>query len=213
MATAALFAELTSFVSKLTQLNSYGCNANLNFNANAGRIQVALHADFGYDLTNDNNPSMKAPKPSRVRRRQRRKQASQDSREESESFNISNDDNQTAALLDEPSEFNEPNKMSQAPTVSDQNCDGENLTETNSNTTAEVKSSLSGDEDEEQWTWTPPSEEDMLLYMKEHGYILGSCQEHSSQTQFNRPSILHGSSSNLRLDTDSASSVQFSAMR
>ena len=68
-----------------------------------------------------------------------------------------------------------------------------------------MKSSPSGDEDEEQWTWTPPSEEDILIYMKEHGYILGSCQEHSSQTQFNRPSILHGISSNLRLDNGSAS--------
>ena len=91
MATAALFAELTSFVSKLTQLNSYGCNANLNFNANAGRIQVALHADFGCDVNIDNNPSRKAPKPSRARRRERRKQASQDCRKESESLNISND--------------------------------------------------------------------------------------------------------------------------
>ena len=99
---------------------------------------------------------MKAPKPSRVRRRLRRKQASQDHREEIESFNISNDDNQTAALLDAPSEFNEHNNISQAPTLSDQNCDGENFTETNSNIAAEVKNSPSSDEDEEPWTWTCP---------------------------------------------------------
>ena len=38
--------------------------------------------------------------------------------------------------------------------------------------TAKVKSTPSSDEDEEPWTWTPSSEEDILLYMKEHGYNL-----------------------------------------
>ena len=63
MATASLFAELTSFVSKLSLLNSYGCNANLNFNAGAGRIHVAFHTDLGYDHNFSDTPSKKFPNP------------------------------------------------------------------------------------------------------------------------------------------------------
>ena len=73
---AALFAEMNSFVTKLTQLNSYGLNACLNFNAYGGRVYVSLHAELGGDLeTEDYTQARKMPKPSRLRRWLRRRQA------------------------------------------------------------------------------------------------------------------------------------------
>ena len=177
MATAALFAELTSFVSKLSQLNSYGCNANLNFNACAGRVHVTFHADLGDELNFNDTPAKKAPKPSRFRRQQRRKQAFEDARKQSESFNIK-DNIQCDALLVPPTvndgNANDPSNLLQPTSLSSQaTSDEENLPENIIN--AEVKDLSNSEmscENEEPWVWTPPSEEDMLLYMKEHGHRL-----------------------------------------
>ena len=73
---AALFAEMNLFVTKLTQLNSYGMNACLNFNAYGGRVYVSLHAELGGDLeTEDYTQARKMPEPSSLRRRIRRRQA------------------------------------------------------------------------------------------------------------------------------------------
>ena len=173
MATASLFAELTSFVSKLSQLNSYGCNANLNFNASAGRIHVAFHTDLGYDHNFSDTPSKKVPKPSRTRRR--RKQTFQDSRNISEPFNLNNDENQADALLVLPDENDvdsnecEPSNFSQpSTTLSTQSCDNEDSLNTPAEDNDAAPHSESCSEEEEPWTWSPPREEDMLLYMKEN---------------------------------------------
>ena len=74
---ASVHYELNSFLMKLSQLNSCGFNANLQFNSHNGRIYVHLSADLGYYGQNEwsekwNTVEEKMCKPSRVKRRLRR---------------------------------------------------------------------------------------------------------------------------------------------
>ena len=79
---AALIAEMNSFVIKLSQLNSCGLNACVNFNAYGGRVYASLHADLGDLEAKDYPQPRKMQKPSRLRRRIRRRQAFRNSNQE-----------------------------------------------------------------------------------------------------------------------------------
>ena len=90
----AMTTEMNSFLSKFTQLNSYGCNANLNFNCFGGRIYVSLQTELGYDLSGGyscNVTRKRSPKPSRVRRRLRRKQNTRNASNATASFSTEDD--------------------------------------------------------------------------------------------------------------------------
>ena len=69
--------EMNSFMMKLSQLNSCGFNACLQFNSFEGRIYVNMSADLGCNVQNDwsetwHNVEKKMWKPSRIKRRLRR---------------------------------------------------------------------------------------------------------------------------------------------
>ena len=67
-----MLAEMASFLSKLSQLNSFGFNAQLNFNACGGRKFVNMEADLSHASDYCQYLPKTRTKPSRLRRRRRR---------------------------------------------------------------------------------------------------------------------------------------------
>ena len=79
---STLMAEMSSFITKLSQLNSCGLNACLNLSTCGGRVYASLHADLGDLVTEEYLQPRKRPKPSRLRRRLRRRNEFRNSSQE-----------------------------------------------------------------------------------------------------------------------------------
>ena len=78
MASAAIYAEVNSFLSKFMQLSSYGLNGNVNFKSNNGRLHASIEVDLGNIQPFPQDIFTSSPqrvKPSRVRRRKQREKA------------------------------------------------------------------------------------------------------------------------------------------
>ena len=165
--------EINSFVSKLMQLNSFGLNASLSFQAHCGRIFVNLQADLGHgdSYHNGNNyhnvqtqTRVKKQSPSRRRRLRRRKA----SREASKGHDDAKDDVDHS----EPEPYQPQHKGEEE----------QDSVELDINySQQEQPSNNSDDEDEMNWTWTPPTEDDILHYLREQNLVLP--QSHESQEE------------------------------
>ena len=78
MASAAVYSEVNSFLSKFMQLSSYGFNGNVNFKSSNGRLHASIEVDLGNLQTIPRDiftSSSHRVKPSRVRRRKPREKA------------------------------------------------------------------------------------------------------------------------------------------
>ena len=167
--------EINSFISKLLQLNNYGYHADLHFNAFGGRIRVNMSADLGFDSCDGWRPSQyqecnrRRPNQSRRNRRLRRKQQREcttDAAVNNCSSTVITEDAHSQFQTDAHTATHSLSLQSELSSEIEEP-KSESFAESDDNTAAHCLSL--NPEDEEPWTWTPPSEEDMLLYIQEHG--------------------------------------------
>ena len=185
---SALNMEVNSFIWKLYQLNRCGLNANLQFNAYEGRIYANLSVDLGYpmhDWTILDDQRRNRFSRSRIRRRARRRK---------QQCNSSNDVDVTA--------------MNTVTTNHDaNNCDVSSFTPSQSSDVVDSEATplsleppsvdqLTSDDSESlpdpEWTWTEPTEEDILDYLRRF--------PQSSNPEPPNSSALHGSPEDLVAD-------------
>ena len=177
--------EMSSFMMKLSQLNSCGFNACLQFNSFEGRIYVNMSADLGCNVQNDwsetwHNVEKKMWKPSRIKRRLRRKNTNGTS--------LNNSDKGAAHRV---TECNETETVA-FNAVSGHACfnkNGDTHDETNvvlstQSSSQELLSEESPEESDTEpgWVWTPPSDDDIRHYI-EHMQAIREAEENGSKEQ------------------------------
>ena len=195
---AGLNLEINSFVSKLMQMNSLGLNACLNLQAYHGRVYVNLQADLGHDnnynycqtRTNERNHSSSRQRRRLRRRRKAFKKASNGheatekdvTRSESDSYKTELEVQERRSV---ESSVNSSEPRSFTGNSAEQDMDASLLEqsahkkiESAATPPSPIRPSTDDDENEEStWTWTPPSEEDILHYMREHNITLRQSSE------------------------------------
>ena len=160
---STLIDELHSFVEKLSQLHYCGINASLNLNTYNGKMYASLHAELNssemeYDARNFYaQPQPKKTKPSRLKRQLQRKQAFNNNTNEVSTppAEVGSESADTNLLPDNDQSLlsSKPNIVGDASEMCDLTC-GEPALGINDDGTP----------------WTPPSEEDILEYLREHGH-------------------------------------------
>ena len=165
---ATVIDEMHSFVAKLSQLHYCGINASLNLNTYNGRMYASMHAELS-SLEMECNarryfsqPQPKKTKPSRLKRQLQRKQV----------FNGNGNTNVDSTPSTEVMSEIDVNESVQ---VNDQNSVSsdvnlEDVCGSSSMTREEAFSAQNLNDD--GTPWTPPSEEDMLHYMREYGHTV-----------------------------------------
>ena len=154
---ASVHYEMHSFLTKLSQLNNCGFNANLHFNCYEGRIYVNLNADLGFFPQNDwsetwNTAERKMAKPSRIKRRLRRKQT-MDSK-------CNNSDTMVAAADSPQADKKESAPVNVSPSANDDSLDVPQQ--------FSIDESLADTEEPEPgWVWTPPTDDDIRHYLEQ----------------------------------------------
>ena len=164
---STLTDEMYSFVAKLSQLTYCGINASLNLHTVNGRVYASLHADLGCSTDTmyvaQNYHTYKRTKPSRLKRQAQRKKAFENGEKEDATPSI---DTKSESDAIKPV----PTKASS--TIEDQIVVSTDtiISEDSSSCSEPFGEHFPAQDDDTPWTWTPPSPEDMLHYLREHGH-------------------------------------------
>ena len=176
--------EVNSFLWKLFQLNSCGFNATLHFSTYEGRIYANMNADLGFPLhawTDFEGSRRNTFNPSRIRRRTRRRKRQP------------NPIKDVSAVITVPNvDSAEASSPSLAPSTDVVDTDLSSLSLEPS-----TVNQLSDDEEslpDPNWTWTEPTEEDILEYMR--NFPQNFKQEPFNSVPFNS-NMLHESQDNM----------------
>ena len=176
--------EVNSFLWKLFQLNSCGFNATLHFSTYEGRIYANMNADLSFplhDWTDFEGSRRNTFNPSRIRRRTRRRKRQP------------NPIKDVSAVITVPNvDSAEASSPSLAPSTDVVDTDLSSLSLEPS-----TVNQLSDDEEslpDPNWTWTEPTEEDILEYMR--NFPQNFKQEPFNSVPFNS-NMLHESQDNM----------------
>ena len=200
---AAVPLEIHSFMLKFNQLSNAGVNASLNLNCVNGRVYANLVADLGlYQNFHDGLSNTHVFQPSYRRRRRRHKcskkseevqnnthdestvsdlsrNSSEPTLEEANTVEANMEDNLRVTNVSDSEQNPFPDDISGAD-ASDQYGPSTAVVNTEITSLSSVSHPFPAlNVNDDGTVWTPPTEEDILHYLHEHGYRLQNLNTHS----------------------------------